>query len=267
MKRPKNILTILLFSLTLVSCGQTKTKQQIDRNELQNKLENKHHKIVSDSTNKLTDKIENLEIEYTVWGCACPNWIQTKDNENNDTTKAYLKLHFYIEPSNKSLELPIYFEAFRHKLKITGQFYEREDYPQGTIEMEEKMPKAKVFRYSKLEVVDNPNFKPGSKVETLTLIYNAISCTCAQWSETRKNEDTNKKQNFWLEPANEKLIKVDTLYNGENLPVIIKVTGQLISENGFPKRELTKVGKDEAGKVFRYTKIEVLQNGQKKNGR
>jgi hypothetical protein len=267
MKKLKNIYTILLFSQTLVSCGQTKTKQKTEQIELQKQVESKYDKIISDSTNKLTDKIENLEIEYTVWGCACPNWIQTKDNEDNDTTKSYLKLHFYIEPASKSLELPIYFDAFRHRLKITGQFYVNEDYPQGTIEMEEKIPKAKVFKYSKLEVIDNPNFKADSKVETLTLIYNTISCSCAQWSKTLKSEDTDKKQNYWLEPANDKLINADTLFNGENLPVIIKVTGQVISENGFPKRELSKVGQDEAGKVFRYTKIEVLQNGQKKNGR
>ena len=143
-----NILTILLYSLTLISCRQTETKKKIDK-----LAENKYTKVISDSTNKLTDKIENLEIEYTVWGCACPNWIQTKDNINNDTTKNYLKLHFYIEPANNTLELPIYFDAFKHRLKITGQFYEREDYPQGTIEMEEKMPKAKVFRYTKIEVI------------------------------------------------------------------------------------------------------------------
>ena len=267
MKFHKSILTILLFSLTLVSCGQIKTKQKSEKEKQQDKSELKYTKIISDSTNKLTDKIENLEIEYTVWGCACPNWIQTKDNNETDPTKSYLKLHFYIEPADKTLELPIYFDAFRHRLKITGQFYEREDYPQGTIEMEEKMPKAKVFRYSKIEVIDNPNFKPHSKVEKLTLIYNAISCPCAQWSETLFNNDSEKKIYYWLEPANRELINADTLFNGENLPVIIKVTGQVVTENGFPKRESAKVGKDEAGKVFRYTKIEVIQNGQKKNGR
>jgi hypothetical protein len=267
MKRLNNIFTVLLFNLTLVSCGQTKTKQQIEQKELPKKVESKYDKVISDSTNKLTNKIENLEIEYTVWGCACPNWIQTKDNEDNDTTKSYLKLHFYIEPANKSLELPIYFDAFRHRLKITGQFYVREDYPQGTIEMEEKMPKAKVFKYSKIEVIDNPNFKPESKIQTLTLIYNAIACTCAQWSETRFNGNTDKKIYYWLEPANKKLTEADTLYNGENLPVIIKVTGQIVTESGFPKRELAKVGQDEEGNVFRYTKIEIVQNGQKQNGR
>jgi hypothetical protein len=266
MIRLQNILTISLFCTTIISCGQTKSKQNSDKTE-QNAVENKYAKVISDSTNKLKNKIENLVVDYTIWGCACPQWIQTIDNNNNDRTRNFLKLHFYLEPANDSLDIPLYFEPYRHSVKIKGQFYEREDYPQGTVEMEEKMPKAKVFRYTELEVIDNPNFKPDSKIQTLTLIYNAISCTCAQWSETRFSNDTDKKTNYWLEPANNKLIKADTLFNGENLPVIIKVTGQIISENGFPKRELAKVGQDEAGKVFRYTKIEVLQNGQKKNGR
>ena len=250
----------------MASCGQTKTKQQLDKRNSQNQYEKEYNKIISDSTNKLTDKVEDLEVEYTVWGCACPNWIRTKDNESNDTTKNSLGLHFYIEPADKYLELPIYFDAFRHRLKLKGQFYIKEDYPQETIEMEEPMPKARVFRYTKIEVIDKPNFKPDSKVETLTLIFNAISCTCAQWSETRFN-DENDKIYYWLEPAKKGLTNADKLFNGENLPVIIRVTGQIVSENGFPKRDLAKVRQDEAGKVFRYTKIKVIQNGQKKNGR
>ena len=267
MKSLKNILNLCLFALTFSSCGQTKTEQKPDSKKSKKQVEKKYSKVISDSTNILTDKVENLEVKYTVWGCACPQWIQTKDNENNDTTKNYLKLHFYIEPADKTLELPIYFDAFRHRLKITGQFYEKEDYPKGTIEMEESMPKAKVFRYSKIEVIDKPNFKADTKIETLTLIYNAISCTCAQWSETRFSNEIEQKKYYWLEQANEKLINADTLFNGEHLPVIIKVTGQFVTENGFPKRELAKVGQDEAGRVFRYTKIEIIQNGQKKNGR
>ena len=267
MNRLKNILTLLLLSLTLVSCGQSKTKQKSDKIEQQKKALHKYTKIISDPTNKLTEKIENLEIEYTVWGSACPNWIQTKDNKDNDSTKNYLRLHFYIEPADKSLELPIYFDAFRHKVKITGQFYEREDYPKGTIEMEEPMPKAKVFRYTKVAVIDKPDFKPESKVETMTLVYNGIACTCAQWSETRFKNATNKIPHYWLEPANEKLINADNLFDGNNIPVIVRVTGQVVTENGFPKRELAKVGRDEAGIVFRYTKIEVIQNGERKNGR
>ena len=245
-----------------ISCT-THTKKQTDNS---NQPEKKYTKIISDSTNKLTGEIENLEVEYTVWGCACPQWIKTKNLELEDTTIKFIDLHFYIEPANRELDLPIYFDAFRHRLKLEGQFYENKDYPQGTVEMEEPMSKAKVFRYTKIEVIDRPNFKPKSKIETLTLDYNAIACTCAQWSEAKYSSNPEKRVYYWLEPINEKLILADTLYNGENLPVQIKVTGQIVSENGFPKRNLSKVGQDEAGKVFRYTKIDVLKNGQKKNG-
>lgn len=267
MMRYNNILIILLCCVTLIACGHTETKKRVEKATTNKQVENKNTKVISDPTNKLTDKIENLEIEYTIWGCACPQWIKSKDLKTNDTIVKFIDKHFYIEPADSTLKIPIYFQPYRHKVKVTGQFYEREDYPKGTIEMEEPMPKAKVFRYTKVEVIDNPNFKPDSKAETLTLIYNAISCTCAQWSETRKSENTDANQNYWLEPANEKLINAETLFNGENLPVMIKVTGQVVTEKGFPKKKLPKVGQDEAGRVFRYTKIEVIKNRQKKNGR
>ena len=257
----KNKLLILLLAIAQFSCVQT--KKQIEPIKLIEQAENKYNKVISDSTNTLIDKVEDLEVNYHIIGCACPNWIRTKDEENTDTTKTFKDLYIYIEPADSTLDLPIYFEPYRHKLKIRGQFYERKDYPKGTIEMEEPMPKAKVFRYTNIEVIDNPNFKPESRTETLTLIYNAISCTCAQWSETRFGNKNDTKQNFWLEPADKKLINADTIFNGENLPVIIKVTGQVVTENGFPKRDLAKVSQKEAGKVFRYTNIEVVRNGDK----
>ena len=143
---------LLLTSILLVYCGQKRSAVQF-KQDSKNKIDQQYNKVISDSTNKLTDKIEQLEVEYTVWGCACPNWIQTKDNQHNDTTVNYLSLHFYIEPANKSLELPANFDAEKHKLKIKGKFYEKEDYPQGTVEMEEPMPKAKVFRYTELKIL------------------------------------------------------------------------------------------------------------------
>ena len=160
----KNIFTILICSLTFISFGQTETKKRIDEVTSNKQVEKKYTKVISDSTNRLTDKIEILEVQYTVWGCACPQWIQLKDTMqlNNEKTN-YIDYHFYLEPAEKTLELPTHFDAFKHIIKVTGQFYEREDYPQGTIEMEEPMPKAKVFRYTKLEVIDNPSIKGESK--------------------------------------------------------------------------------------------------------
>jgi hypothetical protein len=204
-----NVVRLIIFSLSilLISCNQTKKEKPINDKVLKSK-------IISDPTNKLSDKIENLEVEYTVFGCACPNWIRTDDLKLH-AKDGMKNLYFYIEPADENLELPVYFDAFRHYLKIKGQFYLKEDYPKGTVESEEPLPKAKVFRYTELEVLDKPTFKADTKVETLVLNYNAISCSCAQWSESK----SNKKEYYWLEPANEKLINADHLFNGENLPI------------------------------------------------
>lgn len=160
MKQFKSIFTLLLFCLTIFSCSQVKTEKPLEKVVEKKVVEKKYSKIISDSTNKLSGKIEKLEVSYTVWGCACPQWIQTKDtaHQNNPETK-FIDYHFYLEPANEKLELPDYFDAFKHIVKIEGQFYEREDYPQGTIEMEEPMPKAKVFRYTKFEILENKTKK------------------------------------------------------------------------------------------------------------
>jgi hypothetical protein len=205
-------------------------------------------------------------LDYIAWGCACANWVTPADFKKYQDHK--LAEHcIFIEAANNDLELPMYFDPVRHFIRVRGQFYVKPDYPKGTVKNEEELDKAKVFRYTKIEVLNKPNFKPGSKIQTLILSYNAIACTCAQWSESKLDNSPDKRVNYWLEPANKKLVNADTLFNGEDLPVQIRVTGQIVSENGFPMgKNLEKIGQDETGKVFRYTKIEVLKNGQKKNG-
>lgn len=253
----KNILSILLL---ISACSTQSVKVKSAQEDTTKDKKNLKPKIIADSTNSLTGKIESLELEYIVWGCACANWVTIEDSKKYEDSG--LAEHcIFIEPAEKDLELPVYFDAFRHRLKVKGQFYARPDYPKGTIEGEEPLEKARVFRYVNIEVVNNPNVKPASKIQTLTLSYNAISCNCAQWTESKFDNNANNAIHYWLEPSNENLIQADTLFDGKQLPVQIKVTGQIISENGFPKRKLSKVSQDEAGKVFRYTKIEVLKNG------
>lgn len=149
----KILIILAVYCFAFVSCGQMKSDPLVKSSSDQDRTNENRSTDISDSTNVLTDKVETLEVEYTVWGCACPNWIRTADAENPDTTKSYLSLHFYIEPATKSLVLPSHFDAYTHTLKLTGSFYQREDYPQGTIELEEPLPKAKVFRYTSIELV------------------------------------------------------------------------------------------------------------------
>jgi len=112
-------------------------------------------KIISSSTNTLTGKIESLELNYLVWGCACANWITDADYEKYQGKIA--EHCIFIEPANETLVFPINFDPVKHKIKVKGQFYSEPDYPQGTIQTEEQLEKAKVFRYTKLEVVEKEN--------------------------------------------------------------------------------------------------------------
>lgn len=217
-------------------------------------LVKKAPRILSDSTNTLSDKIEELELEYVVWGCACANWISPEDRLKYEDSGEFEKHCIHIEAANPELEKQLkYFEVYRHRIKVKGQFYTKLDVPKGTVESEEILGKAKVFRYTKIEIIAVPEYKPDTKVQTLKLHYNAISCTCAKWSESGKENDY-----YYLEAANSKLIDADKLFDGEKLPVEIEVTGQIVSENGFPTGFKATKGEPEAGKVFRYTKIRVL---------
>ena len=54
------------------------------------------------------------------------------------------------------------------------------------------------------------------------------------------------------------------MFDGKNFPVQIQVKGKVIAESGYPKDYNLAKGKGDPAKVFRYTEIKVLQNGQKK---
>ncbi len=197
----------LLFACSNLSTNKVESKVAVDtiRKEPQRSQD------LSDPTNTLTGKIETLQLEYIAWGCACANWVKPSDFEKYQNDKLKF-LFIFIEPASKDLELPLYFDARRHTIKVEGQFYKRPDYPKGTEETEEKLDKAKVFRYTKLEVIEKLiRYSPKDDI-TLTLTYNAIACTCAQWSESKFDDSHNKRERMFLERGNKKLIDPNKLY-------------------------------------------------------
>jgi hypothetical protein len=114
----------------------------------------------------------------------------------------------------------------------------------------------------------NPEVGNGSE-KTLKLSYNAIACSCAQWSESKFNKKSEDRIYYYLERENSKLIDAEKLWNGNNIPLEIEVTGEIVTENGLPSYykydSKSGKGKLEPGIVFRYKKIKVLRNGTKKN--
>ncbi len=121
----------------------------------QKKIDSLKHKIISDSTNTLTGKTETLELEYIDWSCACANWITIVDKKKYKDS-GLVKHSIFIEPADSSLNLPESFNHLQNRIKVTGQFYVREDYPQGTVQMEEPLEKAKIFRYTSIQIIKIP---------------------------------------------------------------------------------------------------------------
>lgn len=117
-------------------------------------------------------------------------------------------------------------------------------------------------------LIKHPDFSPTpdnpleTRVYTLKLQHDAVSCDCAHWAtvqDIRKSE----KQGYdgdsifiFIEPAEENLLLPDTIgYNGD----LIQFTGQFYIKKTYPKGYDTEETVKKA-KVFRYTKFKVLQS-------
>ncbi|WP_162304165.1 hypothetical protein [Chryseobacterium mulctrae] len=123
------------------------------------------------------------------------------------------KKTIFIEPENKNIELPIYFDPSRHRLILKGQFYVYPDYPKGTPETEEPLKKAKVFRYSEMKIIDIPKSFSKKEEKTFILNYDPIACECAKWFQSKYSENLNEREYFYLERKSENLPNADSLYN------------------------------------------------------
>lgn len=101
--------------------------------------------------------------------------------------------------------------------------------------------------------------EPSGKTITITVSYAAIECGCPQWFETKfKNVKFLKGvERFYLEPVNKDLKNSNDLYDGEHLPLTVKVTGRFSSNKEAPVTYHTK-GTPEKARIFWYDKITVV---------
>ncbi len=109
--------------------------------------------IISDSTNILDGKTQTLDLQYIVWGCACANWITTRDYIKYQDTGKLSEHCIFIEPADSTQYLPERDSSLIYRIQVTGQFYIRKDYPKGYFKTEEEVEKAPVFRYTKHKVI------------------------------------------------------------------------------------------------------------------
>jgi hypothetical protein len=209
--------------------------------------------------------------------CECANWTAVdaiEEYKNED-----LSLHcVFIEPADSSLILPDTLGYNGDIVQFTGQYYIDKGFPKDYIKSEQQVDKAKVFRYSSYKIVKS-NYRQnladqidsakylidkgalsGQRI-TLDVSYAVQSCTCPQWFETKEQKPFNEGvEYFYLEAANANITKADSLFNGTNIPVRISVSGQFYSKKGFPANYFPAKGDPEPARVFRYDKIELLEN-------
>ena len=94
-----------------------------------------------------------------------------------------------------------------------------------------------------------------SKVSVVTVSYGAVACTCAQWIIKKSNGD---QEYIFLEPANKNLTNSDGIWDGEHLPLQLKLTGRFYKQKGYPKNYHPTKGNPEPARVFKYDKIRIL---------
>ena len=144
---------ILLFTVLFFSCNETSTKSSPIKKAKDSLADARQPKYLPDPTNTLEKKVQKLELEYILWGCACANWVTLSDYKKYSDSG--LATHcIFIEPADTTKNFPdSIFQFDKNNLLVIGQFYIKEDYPKGTFETEEKLEKAKVFRYTSLKVI------------------------------------------------------------------------------------------------------------------
>lgn len=102
-------------------------------------------------------------------------------------------------------------------------------------------------------------FTSSSEIKTeqnLVVSYSAISCTCAQW----KIENKKSGKNIYLERANDKVIDANNIWDGQTLPLRLKIKGYFKKQLGLPKGYEKLKGDPKPGKVFVYSQIKVINN-------
>lgn len=226
----------------------------------------------------MNSKIETVEFHYLNWACDCANWatLDVIKKYGNDSLASHC---VFVEPADTSLILPDTVGYVNDIVQFTGHYYIDEGYSNEYVESEQKVEKAKVFRYTSYKIiksnysqslteqVDSGKYLVGKGALsgqriTIDVSYAVRACTCPQWFETKEQKPFNEGvEYFYLERADSKITKADTLFNGINIPIQISVTGQFYSKKGYPANYFPTKGDPESAKVFRYDKIEVVKNG------
>lgn len=110
---------------------------------------------------------------------------------------------------------------------------------------------------------EKENLKFSKKEETVKFIYNAIGCSCAQWSNFNDKKSTEK---FYLVDDKKLTQDAEDFWDGTSLPLIVEATGSFSENKSIPKDFSPKGDAErEKARIFKYSKIKLVQLGTKKH--
>ena len=117
-----------------------------------------------------------------------------------------------------------------------------------------------------LNVFDSLKTELSQKTITIRVGYAHISCSCAQWFDIKykKVPFLEGVERFYLEPTDTSLLNANNLWDGEHLPLILKVTGTFSKEKLLPRTYGIK-GEPEKARIFLYNKITVVSPSSDKD--
>jgi len=105
-------------------------------------------------TKDLEDTSRVLDLTYIAWACECANWAMEADiKKTQDDLDKLADKSVFIEPVDSSLELPDTLGYSGDLIRFTGRFYKDKGYPKMYPKTEMQVDKAKVFRYTKYQVL------------------------------------------------------------------------------------------------------------------
>ncbi|HET9429635.1 MAG TPA: hypothetical protein VFO70_00600 [Chitinophagaceae bacterium] len=109
--------------------------------------------------------------------------------------------------------------------------------------------------------VQDTSKKVADQTITINVSYAAIECGCPQWFDTKGNAVAYLEgiERFYLEPINKDLINANDLWDGEHLPLILKVTGRFSKEKEIPITYHIK-GTIQKARIFWYDNITVVSS-------
>lgn len=223
------------------------------------------YSVISDPTDKLSDKTDTLTLERIEFACECPNWITIADRKKYENTDSFDKKCLYLQAADTTQNIPFYFDPYRHRVIVTGHYYQQPYYTYVTMrpgdKPQRKLSSDKVFRYNTLRTVLMPSQYLLTDDTVITFEYNAIACECAQWTN-QNGHSALGKVHCYLERGNPNAPDADKLWTGDNLPLIVEARGHFVSVlPGYPDGYTPHKGHPDPAPVFRYSSLRVISNG------